>query len=113
MIQGRKHSIAQKCRPLLVVLLAAAGAVSGGCGTANQEASYYMPPASDQTDGCGEGAQSIGPIRVETPAAGSSIKSSKYRMVHTLGLPIQHHWEPKSSSYRLQASIAGANGSEK
>ncbi|XXT23055.1 hypothetical protein WME94_16055 [Sorangium sp. So ce429] len=47
----------------------------------------------------------------ETVSAGEVAKSSRYRMVFTLGQPTQNQEKTTSPGYRMQGGLVGANAS--
>ncbi|XXY47976.1 hypothetical protein WME91_49030 [Sorangium sp. So ce269] len=63
-------------------------------------------------DGGGGGAQAGARAGAsETVSAGEVAKSSRYRMVFTLGQPTQNQEKTTSPGYRMQGGLVGANAS--
>ncbi|MGK3964734.1 hypothetical protein WMF38_11245 [Sorangium sp. So ce118] len=63
-------------------------------------------------DGGGGGAQAAARAEAsETVSAGEVAKSSRYRMVFTLGQPTQNQEKTTSPGYRMQGGLVGANAS--
>ncbi|WP_437309871.1 hypothetical protein [Sorangium sp. So ce388] len=63
-------------------------------------------------DGGGGGAQAGTRAGAsETVSAGEVAKSSRYRMVFTLGQPTQNQEKTTSPGYRMQGGLVGANAS--
>jgi hypothetical protein len=63
--------------------------------------------------GMGGGASmgTHGPHSSDTVSAGSVAKSPSYKMIFTMGQPTQNQSTTKSTSYRMQGGLVGANGS--
>ncbi|WP_437320013.1 hypothetical protein [Sorangium sp. So ce385] len=64
--------------------------------------------------GAGQGGSApadTGVEATETVTAGEVAKSSRYRMVFTLGQPTQNQGTSASAKVRMQGGLLGANGS--
>jgi hypothetical protein len=105
---------------LAVLLGAAAGACGSGGGThvrgsgggSSTLGTGGTTSTSTTTSGTGGGgAAAHGAPATQLVSAGEVCKSPGYKMVFTLGQPTQSQSTTKSTSYRMQGGLVGANGS--
>ncbi|WP_437281479.1 hypothetical protein WME90_13235 [Sorangium sp. So ce375] len=84
------------------------GSGAGGQGAATSSGS------GDGGGGAGQGGGAQAPRRAgatETVTAGEVARSSRYRMVFTLGQPTQNQGTSTSPKVRMRGGLIGANGS--
>ncbi|WP_437649673.1 hypothetical protein [Sorangium sp. So ce362] len=90
-------------------------ASSGGAGGAGgQGATASSGSGGEGGGGAGQGGAAhaaAGAEASETVTAGEVARSSRYRMVFTLGQPTQNQEASSSPKVRMQGGLIGANGS--
>ncbi|WP_437579880.1 hypothetical protein [Sorangium sp. So ce887] len=91
-------------------------ASSGGTGGAGGQGAAVSSGSGGEGGGGGEGQggaahAAAGAEASETVTAGEVAKSSRYRMVFTLGQPTQNQEASTSPKVRMQGGLIGANGS--
>ncbi|WP_437758817.1 hypothetical protein [Sorangium sp. So ce1389] len=85
---------------------------SGVWGAGGHGAAVSSGGGGEGGDGGGGGAQAGARAGAsETVSAGEVAKSSRYRMVFTLGQPTQNQEKTTSPGYRMRGGLVGANAS--